>query len=147
MIFSNNKGGVVMKRCNFGSHWWIFFAAIWLLTPSHNAFAVDGEYVWLAVRVLDGGRQRAAGEYYGRLEKRQFEALVSNSMTKGFFKLESTAWFDENVGMIKMSDSKSHGRQRGYGGTSYFRIELVTRIIVVDEKFVQSNLARVGKQK
>ena len=97
--------------------------------------------VWVAVDLFDG-RTGTASEYYGQIETKTLNDIVGHSQTNGFFRLESTHWFDDEHGLMRMEDAMQHGHRRGYAETAYFRVDCVTRIIPLAPAFVRDSLSR-----
>ena len=125
----------------------LLLAGIVTVAVAQGAFLFGGveqvaeRPVWVAVSLFDG-RRSSTVEYYGTMEVDAFNDIVSNTITEGFFKLQNTSWMDDE-GIKLMQESQLHGRSRGYSGTAHFLVKTITRVVLLDDQFVEETLLRV----
>ena len=93
---------------------------------------MDDNYRWVAITVKDGPNDNA--EYRGRIEREVFEKITTNEMTNGWFRMDLTYWERDR----KYVPQGQAGYEWGYGNTSFFRTEWVSRIILLTDVFVKS---------
>lgn len=116
----------------------ILFGAL-TLAPSAQG---KNSYIWIGVSILDAGNLTKPAEYFGKIKRSQFTNLVTNSQTRGFFKLENVYWFTKK-GTVKRASSVRRGDsilENAYSDRMYFRIEDVKRIVELDASFVSKHL-------
>jgi hypothetical protein len=105
------------------------------------AFANDNDKTWVAIRLYDGG-QKLMVEYYGQIKNSTLDSIVNHSISSGLFKLESTCWFDNDKHIIPMQSLKDAGKTYGYSNTTFFRVDMITRIVQLDSLFVKKVLEK-----
>ena len=112
-----------------------------VFTICFSAFANDNGKTWVAVRLFDGGKNIML-EYYGQINNSTLDSIVNHPMSSGLFKLESTCWFDNDKQIIPMQSSKDGGKSYGYSNTTFFRVETITRIVLLDSLFVKNVIGK-----
>ena len=104
----------------------------------------DTDKTWVAISLFDGRRNMAV-EYYGKIDTQVFDDIKNRSITNGFFKLESSCWFDNEKHVQQLKNETQAGQLLGYSNTAFFRVEVIIRIILLDPSFVKDVLEKQDK--
>jgi hypothetical protein len=91
-------------------------------------------YIWVSLRVDDG---MGTKDYGGKIAIDVFHRIIGNQMASGWLELQSVFWHCDGQYMAQTTAA----RENGYLDTTYFRIEKVERIVLIDESFARSVLA------
>jgi hypothetical protein len=89
--------------------------------------------VWVAIRVEDGSR--CTVEYRGRIDAAVFEKITTSELTSGWLRLDDVIWEKERLD-VRQDD---YGSFWGYGNTSFYRVESLSRIILLSDDFVRTH--------
>lgn len=123
-----------------------FFSSILILLSTSGCSKSAPDEFWIAIRFAHQGVGQANGEYYGKVEKKAFDSMLSATAPTGFLKLNNVAWMDDYGKIIPLPETTGTYAKYGYGCIMYLRTETIARIIVLDEKFVQQNLEHSEKK-
>ncbi|MBA3052368.1 hypothetical protein KKF70_03165 [bacterium] len=124
----------------------VFIIGLILLSAtfiSRSNAAGDSKLLWVAVTVFDGRNNKSFPEYYGQINQKSVDTLTTKTQEFQMFKLENIFWVNDEGETEKLSDSKKHGRLRGYTDTAYFRSDQIYRIVFLDEDYVTKLLNNV----
>ncbi len=79
--------------------------------------------------------QESSFRGYAYIEENDFESLVSNNPTMKFIKLLDLAWYNKENQLCLFEEPAKPEGNYGYGRISYYNIQDIHRINLVNEKF------------
>ena len=77
--------------------------------------------------------------YYGALNRKIFEETLARTMPSGFLKLTHVCWM-EGGKVRSLAEVTQDGAPVGLSDVMYLRVETVTRIVELDNKFVKQQI-------
>ncbi len=130
----------------FGSTIQVLLAGCCVLTSfCLSAFAGDSakntDKTWVSVTMVEIGRNTTA-EYLGQIENEALNGITNHSMSNGFFKLESTCWYDAEGKIKQLKGSIQQGQLYGYSNTIFLRVDLICRIVLMDPTLMNNIFAK-----
>jgi hypothetical protein len=97
------------------------------------------EEIWVSLDAAITGVGQPTINYYGALNRKVFEETLARTVPSGFIKLTHVGWM-EGGKIHWLKELRQGGELVGFSDVVYIRVETITRIVELDEKFVQKFL-------
>jgi len=94
--------------------------------------------MWVSF-IVDDGRIQSNRDYFGAIEKADFDALVGGS-AKGMVKVQQVFYYNAATRQFSRFDASGAGTVSILKKSGYFRPESIMRMVPLNDKFVE-NLA------
>ncbi|MBQ0753129.1 MAG: hypothetical protein KBT87_12915 [Gammaproteobacteria bacterium] len=105
--------------------------ALLLMTNIGIAFAESG--VLVAITAYDG---RKSSEYYGLISQGKYDAITAGLTEYAMVKVDDVFWINSEGKKERMSTTHRNGHRFGYTNTIFVREDYITRIVILDQKYL-----------
>jgi hypothetical protein len=106
---------------------------ITLLLLTNISFSYADEGVLVGISAYDG---RQPSEYYGLISQEKYDVITKGLIEFSMLKIEDVFWINNEGKIERMSTTNRNGHRFGYTNTIFLREEYITRIVILDEKYL-----------
>jgi hypothetical protein len=113
--------------------------SLWICMSQLSSAKEPSDEIWVSLDATIKGVGLPTVNYYGALNRKVFEETLARTVPSGFLKLTHVGWM-EGGKIHWLSELTQDGAPVGFSDVVYLRVETVTRIVELDEKFVKRYL-------